>query len=139
MNINYLAILVSGVASMVVGFIWYGLFFKKAYMKVICGDTVMSPEAIKEAQKRMGGVYFLQFILSIWTAYVLAWVVTNGGIGSSVTIAFWIWFGFVMPTIAGGAMWSGKARKLAWNMFFIVASAQLVTFVVMGAIIGAWK
>jgi len=141
MEVNYLAILVCGVAAMVIGFVWYGFLFKKAWAKVIGVDmSKMSPEECKELQKGMGGVYFAQFVLSLITAYVLAYHIANWAGGeTSIIIAIFTWFGFIMTTIAGASLWSGKSKKLAWNMFFISVGAQLVTFIAFGLIINAFK
>ncbi len=139
MQINYLAILVCGVAAMVIGFLWYGPLFGKAYMKVM-GADMMSPEQKAAMRKNMWGMYLLQFILSIVTAGTLAYHISNwSGSSTAVGIAICSWFGFVMTTEAGAALWSGKPKKLAWNMFFISAGAQLVTFVVFGLIIAMWR
>lgn len=141
MEVNYLAIIVCAVASMVVGFVWYGFLFKKAWMQVMGIDmSKMSPEECKELQKGMGGVYLAQFILSLITAYILAYHIASWAGGeTSIIIAICTWFGFVMTTVAGSALWSGKPKKLAWKMFFIVAGAQLVTFIAFGFIINAFK
>lgn len=139
MEINYLAVLVAGVAAMIVGSIWYGFLFKKAWGNVIGMDLNMSPEKAKAMQKRMGGAYFLQFILSLLTAGVLSYHLNNfSGDKTSLGITLCIWFGFVMTTLAGGAIWSGKSRATAWKMFFITAGAQLATFIVFALILSAW-
>lgn len=125
---------------MVIGFIWYGPLFGKAYMRVM-GAESMSAEQKAAMKKSMGGMYFLQFILSLITAGVLSYHIANWSDASvsAVTIAVCSWFGFVMTGTASGAIWSGKPKKLAWNLFLITASAQLVTFIIFGMIISAWK
>ncbi len=138
MTINYLAVLVCGIASMVVGFVWYGPLFGKAWMQIMGADS-MNPEQKQAMQKNMWGMYLIQFILSLITAGVLSYHIGNwAGDASSIGIAVCTWFGFVMTTDAGAALWSGKPTKVAWKMFLISASAQLVTFIVIGAIIGTW-
>lgn len=137
MEVNYIAVLLCGVAAMVVGFLWYGPLFGKAYMKIICPEP-MSPEQKEAMKKGMWGMYLVQFVLSLITAYVLAYHIANwAGPGTPLTVALCSWFGFILTTEAGAALWSGKPKKMAWNMFLITASAQLVTFVVFGLIIGA--
>ncbi len=137
--INYWAVLVCGVASMVVGFVWYGPLFGKTWMKIM-GAEHMTEEQKASMRKNMWGMYLIQFVLSVITAGVLSWHIMNWAApASAVGIAICTWFGFVMTTTAGGALWSGKSSKIAWKMFFISASAQLVTFIVIGLIIGAWK
>lgn len=138
MTVNYISVLLCGVAAMVIGFLWYGPLFGKAYMKVM-GADMMSPEQKEKMRKNMWGMYFVQFVLSLITAYVLAYHIANwAGAETPLMVALCSWFGFILTTEAGAALWSGKPKKLAWNMFFISAGAQLVTFVVFGLILGAW-
>jgi hypothetical protein len=141
MELNYLAILVCGIAAMVIGYVWYGPLFGKAWMKIMGVDmSTISPEERKKMQKGMAGAYILQFILSLITAGVLAVHIASWSDStSSVAIATCTWFGFVMTTTASSALWSGKPKNVAWKMFFILAGAQLVTFVVFGFILGAWQ
>jgi hypothetical protein len=100
----------------------------------------MTPEQKQAMKKNMGGMYFIQFILSLITAGVLSYHLVNwGGEGTAVGVAICTWFGFVMTTEAGAALWSGKSAKMAWKQFFITAGAQLVTFIVFALILGMWK
>ncbi|MEK7585908.1 MAG: DUF1761 domain-containing protein [Patescibacteria group bacterium] len=136
---NYLAVLACGVASMIIGFIWYGPLFGKAYMRVMGVDT-MSPEQKEAMKKGMWGMYFVQFVLSLITAGILSVHIANwSGPQGAVLIAICTWFGFIMTTVASGALWSGKPKKQAWNFFWITASAQLVTFIVFGLILSYWQ
>lgn len=137
--INYLAVLVCGVVSMAVGFIWYGPLFGKAWMKIMGAET-MSGEQKDKMRKDMWKYYITQFVLSLFQIFVLAWyIITLKDISDGVHTAFSLWIAFVMPTVAGAALWSGKPKKVAWRMFFISAGAQLVSFILFGLILGAWK
>ncbi len=139
MTINYLAILVCGVAAMIIGYVWYGPLFGKAYMQMMGMDS-MSPEQKQAMKGKMGMMYFIQFVLSIITAGVLSYHIMNwSGSQGAVAIAVCTWFGFVMTTTAGGALWSGKPKATAWKLFWITSGAQFVTFIAFGLILGAWK
>ncbi len=131
---NYLAILVSAVVSMIIGFIWYGPLFKKAWIKISgCDPETMTPEQKADMKKSMVPMMITQFILSVLSIFVLA------KFGGNMEVAFWAWLGFVMPITASGVMWSGKPKKLAWSMFWISAGCQLVTFLAYGIILNAFK
>lgn len=140
MTINYIAVLVCAIASMVIGFVWYGPLFGKVWMREIMGSESMTHEQSESMKKGMWGYYLIQFILSLITAGFLAVHIANWAdvTVSALAIAVCTWFGFVMTTIAGGSLWSGKPRRTAWKMFLITAGAQLVTFIVFGLILGAW-
>lgn len=140
MEINYLAVLACGVAALVIGSIWYGPLFGKAWMRIM-GVENMSEEQKQSMKKGMWMMYLAQFILSLITAGVLSVHIAywSDASASALGIAICTWFGFVLTTDAGAALWSGKPKNVAWKMFFINASGQLVTFIAFGLIISAWK
>lgn len=133
--INYWAVLVAAIVSMVIGSIWYGPLFGKQFMAAT-GMDKMSPEQKAMMKKRAGMSYFMQFIASLVTFYVLAQFV--GGlaeltVGGGILVALWVWIGFVVPLKFGDAIWGGKM-----TMFWLGIGNMLVTLVAAGAIIGAW-
>ncbi len=136
MNLNYWAIFVCAVISLVLGSIWYGPLFGKAWARIMGTDT-MSPEECKKMQQKAMPLYFVQFVLSLVQVFVLAHI-TGFSWGSGVLSAIWAWIGFVLPTVAGASMWTNEPRKLAWQRFFIQAGFQLLCFVVFGAVLGLW-
>lgn len=140
MDINLLAVLVCGVAAMIVGSLWHSkMLFGDAFIKASGMDIGMTPEKMAEIQKKMWQLYATQFILALLQAYVLAIYVTNWTSVSGISNALLIWLGFVMPVVAGSCMWSSRPRKDAWKVFFISAGYQLVLFVVFGFILSIWR
>lgn len=142
-EMNIWAVLVCAGIAQGLGFLWYGKLFGKAYMKVIGGRDMsqMSKEECDEINKKMVPVYILNFVTSIITIVVLAYVFNHYlviGAMEGIKIALLMWVGFIMPMTASAAMWSGKPKQLAWNMFFITAGYELVAFIIFGAILGAW-
>lgn len=136
---NYLLIIAVSVLQMILGFIWYGPLFSKAWIRVMGIDiSSMTKETVKEMQKKMIPVYILNFVLCIVTNYVLASIIGSSFEVSGVVVAVWMWFGFIMPTVAGNAMWSGKPRKITWEMFLLTAGYQLVAFLAAGFVFNKW-
>lgn len=139
MEINLLAVLVCGIASMIVGSLWHSKFlFGDAFIKASGMDIGMTPEKMAEIQKKMWQLYATQFVLALLQAFVLAKYITSWTEMSGIMNAFVIWLGFVMPVVAGACMWSSRPRKDAWKVFFISAGYQFVLFVVFGLILGSW-
>ncbi len=133
---NYWAILVSAIASMVIGSIWYGPLFGKKFMEAM-GMNEWSPEKKAEMTKSMGISYVGQFILSLIMFFVLAWYITTSvhtGIIGGMANAFGLWLGFVVPLAAGNVLWGGK--KI---LFWLSIGNMLITLLVAGAIIGGWQ
>lgn len=133
----FLQVLACVVVALVIGFIWYGPIFGKAWMEV-CGMENITPEMKAQMKKKMGGMLFLQAIMSGLSAHVfIAFLGATAFSGSM--LAMWVWFGFLMPTVGGMALWSGKTPKLAWKMFFIMSGCQLVTYLAFGFVLGMWN
>ncbi len=125
---------------MVLGYIWYGPFFGKAWARIIGMDmSTMTPEQKKEMGKKMGPMYLLNFLLAILIAGTLGFIINNWAMASGLVTGLIIWLGFVMPMMAMNAMWSGKAKKLAWQMFWLTAGYQLICFIIAGVILAAWQ
>ncbi len=136
MDVNYVTILGAAVTSMIVGGIWYGPLFGKKWME-ICGVSAFDEAQRKQMQKEALPLYGIQFVLALLQLYVLAGLV-NWENGSAVGIAFWMWLGFVMPTIAGSAMWNNDSTKIKWARFLIQTGYQLVMFLIYGYMLGLW-
>ena len=137
---NYIAIVVCAVLSMVIGSIWYGPLFGKKWMELMEIDmTKMDEEEKKECMKGMWKLYAGQFVLSLFQIFVLAWYVDMfRGMASGAHIAFSLFIAFVMPTVAGACMWGEKNTKTAWTKFFISSGAQLISLLVFGYILSVW-
>lgn len=136
MNVNYWAVLVSAIASMVIGSIWYGPLFGKLFMREM-GMDQWSKEKQDKMKKSMGLSYFAQFIASLVMFYVVSGMVVGFGkttVGGGVLTGFIVWIGFVVPIKLGDAIWGGKK-----TLFWLGIGNMLVTLLAVGAIIGTWN
>lgn len=134
-QINYLAVLLAGVSSMVVGSIWYA--------RGVFGNTWAKLAKVNLDRKQSGGematTLGLAFLTSLVTAYVLAHVsyLSNSFFGNSflqdsLTTAFWVWLGFNALRFWTHDMFEGRRKKLT----VLNASHELVTLMAMALIIG---
>ena len=135
-EVNIVAVVLAGIASMVVGFLWYSpMLFGNMWMKMM-GHTAKS---MKKAQQEMGMMYALSFVASLVTAYVLFHVMVMSQAYFNYTpmmaglmSAFWMWFGFIMPVQFTDVLFGGKRKKL----FAINTGYQLVSMLAMGLVLG---
>lgn len=129
-DVNYLAIIVAGVASMIIGYVWYGPLFGKNWMKLVG----ISQQDIEAGKKEMPKTYGLMYVSSIVMAYVLAvfiYYAAATDIVSGAMVGFWAWLGFVATVMSGSVLF----EKRPVNLYYLNAGYNLVTLVVMGAII----
>ncbi len=133
MNINFVAIIIAGLASMPVGFIWYSpALFAKEWMQLV-GLTKEKMEKNKSKMPQMYGTALLgamvmSFVLSQFIAATNTHTTIQG-----ITTALLIWIGFVATTGLTNTLFSGRPTKL----FLIDAGYHLAVLVVMGAILGS--
>jgi hypothetical protein len=135
LNINYLAVLVAGIAAFAVGWLWYSpLLFAKPWMAAH-GYT---PERLAEMQKRAARAYGVSAVMFVVMAGGVAALVSLLGIGNAVAglkLGVLVWAGFAFPLGLIAHMYSDKPI----SAFVIDAGYQLVYLLLMGAIIGAWR
>lgn len=138
--INYWAVLASAVVSVIVGSIWYGPLFGKMFTREM-GMDQWTPEKQAAMKKTMSMSYALQFIASLVMFYVLGHFISRNGDPLNFTgwqtglhVALWIWIGFVVPLALGNAIWGGK-----YKLFWLNIGNMLITLLITGAIIGAWR
>lgn len=138
MNINYLAVIVCAVLSMVTGYVWFGPLFGKKWLETIKAKPE-DLEARKEMQKKAGPLYGVQFILSLFQIWILANLISGVTDGTGLISSLWIWAGFVMPTVAGASMWNNDSAKVSWTRFWLQAGYQLLNFVIFGLVLSLWR
>lgn len=118
-DINYLGVLLAAIANMVLGFLWYGPFFGKVWMK----EMGFSKEKIgKMPASEMNKLYVMQAFGSLAMAFVLSHALEfastylgTTGIKAGIETGFWNWFGFIAPVTMGSVLWEGKSWKL-WKL-----------------------
>ena len=133
-EVNYLAVLLAAVSSMIVGSIWYAPgVFGNTWMKLAKVDPS------KTTPKQMVVLMGSTFLLSLLTAYVLSHVIVfaNRYFGHSffhdaVSASLWIWLGFVASRMLTHNMFDRRPGKLT----LLALGNELVTLALMGVIIG---
>ena len=133
-EVNYLAVLVAAVASFLLGWLWYGPFFGKPWMKLMNFDK----NSMKSMKLSPVTAMILGFLTYLVIAYVLAGfisILNSATIVEGMKIAFWIWLGFIATTTLGSFLWEGKSIKL----YLLNNTYNLLNLLVMSAILTAWK
>lgn len=135
-DINYFAVFLAAVASMGVGFFWYSpMFLGKPWMK----ERGMTPTSLKKAQKQMGRLYGLSFLVSLITACVLAHAIyiyqvfyISSPLTAGFLTAFWMWLGFVLPVQITATLFGNQN----WKLLTIDTGYQLAAVLTMGIVLG---
>lgn len=125
-NANLLAIFVAAAAGFLVGGIWYGPLFGKAWM----AESGFTEEQLKNAN--MLKIYGLTFAFSVLSAvflgHLLAFFDTNAR--ATMMISSGIALGYIVPAIGTNYLFSRRSGKL----FAIDAGYWVVFYAAMGAV-----
>jgi len=136
-GINFWAVLVAAVATMILGFLWYSpILFARPWMRLM-GIDPDDKAKLAEMRKGTGKLYALSFIASLVSALVLAKIIDITSINSifyGMKFGFFVWLGFVATVQLTGALFSKQPTKL----FLINTGYQLVCYLAMGAILAKW-
>ncbi|MBM7620937.1 hypothetical protein JOC95_002792 [Bacillus tianshenii] len=128
-NLNFIAILVAALSAFFIGGIWYSLLFGKLWMK-LHGFT--DEQLKKTAGKVFGGSFVLALIISFFLAMF---------IGPDSSGAFGLIAGFMAGAFfvaaALGITYLFERRPLV--LFLLDGGYHIVTFSVMGFILGVWS
>lgn len=131
-KINYLAVLVAALSTFVLGGLWYSpLLFGKAWMRV---NNFSDSDVASFSKARMFGWSFVfAVIMSLNLSMFLAapdTTVTWGMAAGALT-----GFGWVALAIAIIGVFENKS----WGYIAINGGYMILAFIVMGAILGAWR
>ncbi len=131
-TVNWLAILVAGISSFVVGGIWYspGLF-GKAWMK----DNNFTEESIKKGNK--GKIFGFTFIFSLLMAANLGMFLNDP---AKIDLSMGALYGFLAGVWTFCAIAIHSLFELKpWRLILINGFYSVVSLTLMGAIIGVWR
>lgn len=131
-----LSIILAAAAMFVLGFLWHGPLFGKTWMR-LANITPTGNEKLSDMQKQM----LLNFLADIVLAGVLYGaikVATTSSLATSettwlcgVTVAAFLWLGFVVAGSSPEVIWMGRSKKL----WLFELSSSLVGLVAAGAIL----
>lgn len=132
LDINFLAIIVSVVASMFIGAMWYGPLFGKPWMK----EMGYTEEELKK-NFNPAKTYGLTFLGQLAIAFVLSFLidyVSAAGLRGAIFTGFFTWLGFTAAPMFINFQFSQKSVKL-----FIIDSFHFLTVImVMSIILTLW-
>ena len=136
-HVNFLAVLVGGVVIFLLGGLWYSpvLFAKK--WTALMGKSEEEMKAAASSSS-IPAMYIAAFLSGLVIALALAVILGHFGQPSllkGAKIGAFCWLGFAATTSFATGLFS-MTPKMLW---MINAGYNLVSFVVAGAILGAWR
>lgn len=131
-SINWLAVVVCVVVSMVSGSLWFNPnTFYPAWWKAI-GRSENDQPGMQNMGMVWGGTILSSFVQVVSVALMIN-VMGSMTAGSGAMAGFMLWFGFVAATSLTNKLFAGQLQAWVYE-----AGNHLVNFLLFGAILGAW-
>jgi len=138
MGVNLLAMFLAALSTMVVGFIWYSPMLFARPWTIAMGYDPDDKAKMDEMRKGAGPLYGIALLASLVSAFMLGKVILGITVDSALygmKVGFGVWLGFVATVQLTDTLFGKRPFKL----FLINTGYQLVCYLAMGAIIGAWQ
>ena len=135
MSVSISAIIAATVAMFVVGAIWYMPLFGKMWGEMF-GFENLSKKEQKVMQSKMAPWMGLQFVVTAFTAFGLAKLMTLLPGYSPYTLAVLLWFGLMVPVTVSSAVFGGTDSKWLPRKLAIQLGESLLHTIVAAWVIG---
>lgn len=130
-DVNWLAVLVSGIAWFVLGSVWYTVLFGKAWARLVGIDT-------ENPGGNMALIFGATLVLEVLASTLLAGLLHLAGIetlAGGLHLGALIGVGIVLPVVAINNLYQRKSPALT----AIDAGHMTVGLAIAGMILGAWR
>lgn len=131
-EVSLFPIFASGIAAILIGFVWY---HPKLFGDYWMRESGITGEKAERARKRMPILAFFGLILYMMIAWAMSYLGIALGIydwqGAVFDLGFWVWLGFAAPILLGSTLWEIKPLKL----FLVNAGYWFVTLIAMSLIL----
>jgi hypothetical protein len=138
-NLNWKALVLSVVATGIIGFLWYGLFFNGMWMEgnglTMNADNTMSKNGVVYPQSSMPMIF--NTIAMVIYAIFMNWLIEKTG---DKTYARGAKLGFAFGCISAlGEFLQNSFSFSSHNLTLVDGSYDIVMFTIIGALIGGMR
>lgn len=134
-GISYLAVVVAAIVAYGVGALWHSpAGFGKQWMRLMH----LSADDMRKMPLTPAQAMSIGFVVYLVMAYVLALFIAMTyafTLYTALELGFWVWLGFLAPTLMNGWLWEGKS----WKLFAFNAAYALVSIEIMALVLGLWQ
>jgi hypothetical protein len=128
-SVNLLAVVIAAVVVFVTGGAYWA-FLGPAFSKRLGRPS----EDARPTPAQLSIAFVTRVVVAYFLAAFSGWAAVKG-IGGGAEIGFLAWLGLVLPFLIGQAAFERKP----WQTVVVALPEVLTGYVVMGAIVGAWR
>lgn len=128
-DFNWLAVIAAAASAFLLGGIWYGPLFKKAW----CREAGVDPDA---APRHPARIFAIAFVCSLLSAVIFAAMMPSGaGAADGFGLGFVVGLFFVAMSFGINYAFAQRSLKL----WMIDSGYHILQFILYGVILGAWR
>ncbi len=134
-QINWLAVLVAGVATFLLGGLWYSALFQKVWIRSqnLSDEQIAKMKADMNPAKFFGGMIVAYLVLAVVMA-ILVQHLRVESVASGALLGLLVWV-----AVAAVQMTGHLASNKSVAALLVDAGVELIYLVGMGAILAAWR
>jgi hypothetical protein len=135
-NVNFWALIAATAAAMAIGSIWFGPLFGEKWLKLVGLKKKDTQDSWQLPMVTMLVMAFVQaYVLRHFIVYASYFYSDYSELGIGLVTALWLFVGLILPLILSSNMFARRPKELT----YMEAGNQLVTLLVMGAILATWN
>jgi hypothetical protein len=123
--INYLAVLVAGIAYFLLGYIWYQMIFRRLVYREIAAKVTATDLLI---------TFVRGFVMAWALAELMALTGEHSWLGA-MALAVFAWFGFMATAQLSEKLFGGRS----WTLYLVNTAYPLASLIVSGTILSLWS
>lgn len=128
-DFNWLAVIAAAASAFLLGGIWYGPLFKKAW----CREAGVDPGS---APRHPARIFAIAFVCSLLSAVIFAAMMPSGaGAADGFGLGFVVGLFFVAMSFGINYAFAQRSLKL----WMIDSGYHILQFILYGVILGAWR
>ena len=128
-DFNWLAVIAAAASAFLLGGIWYGPLFKKAW----CREAGVDPDS---APRHPARIFAIAFVCSLLSAVIFAAMMPSGaGAADGFGLGFVVGLFFVAMSFGINYAFAQRSLKL----WMIDSGYHILQFILYGVILGAWR
>ncbi len=129
---NFPAVVVAALVNYVIGALWYGVIFRKAWQR-LSGTGEMRVTALSVILGLIGA-FLISYVLHHALFFANQYLKTSG-VGGGLMVGFFNWLGFIAPVTIGIVTY----EKKPFVLWVLNNAYWLISLLVMGIILAVWQ
>ena len=134
-SLNWMMIVIMTIAGFALGALWHGPLFGKLWMRINHVAKQFSKAEMAKLMVGMWRIMLAEFIATFFMVMTLAFLIEILPTYSSIHLAFLVWIGFVLPTMASTVIWGADTKRYMATKIAVSSICRLIGLLATGYVL----